>query len=77
MVAHLLWEQRVAGSNPVSQTITRQSGLPKVVNTDLLVKLPPAQPNIQASFFTALLEACDMWLSGKRLIKKRSKLTKI
>ena len=25
-------------------------------------KLPPAQPNIQASFFTALLEACDMWL---------------
>lgn len=55
------------GSNPTGVTITRQSGLPKVVNTDLLVKLPPAQPNIQASFFTALLEACDMWLSGKRL----------
>lgn len=58
---------RSVGSNPTGATITRQSGLPKVVNTDLLVKLPPAQPNIQASFFTALLEACDMWLSGKRL----------
>ena len=30
------------GSNPTGATITRQSGLPKVVNTDLLVKLPPA-----------------------------------
>ena len=29
---------------------------------DSPTKLPPAQPNIQASFFTALLEACDMWL---------------
>src|SRR5438034_9853005 len=45
LVAHLLWEQRVAGSNPVSPTIrqNRQSG-----------GLPQFAGSIAAYFFSAL-----------------------
>ena len=40
---------------------------------DLQIKLPPARPNIQIKFLSALLEARDMWLSGKRYIRRQSK----
>ncbi len=34
------------------------------VNTDFAVKLPPARPNIEASFCTVLFETRDMWHEG-------------